>query len=165
VEGVIGLGLCDGATALALSGSQLSGLVLINPWFVEAKAGHPPAAAVKRYYWRQVSSLAGWKKVVGGSISYRQLFGGLGKIARASPSRLAAEVAAALKRAPPTVLILARDDATAIAAEAEWNGPRFAEVRSDPIYVGTDSHTFARPGDAAALADACLEAIERLAAD
>src|SRR5206468_9759828 len=39
LERVIGFGLCDGATALALVGAaaRLDGLILVNPWLVEAE--------------------------------------------------------------------------------------------------------------------------------
>ena len=46
----LGFGLCDGATALALFGGEagLDGLILVNPWLVEAEAGEPPPAAIRR---------------------------------------------------------------------------------------------------------------------
>jgi len=37
----------------------------------------------------------------------------------------------------------------------------FAKLAIEPIRVETDSHTFARPGDEAALRDAVLAALER----
>ncbi len=165
VERIFGLGLCDGASALALSGAGgLDGLILINPWLVEADSGEPPAAAIKRHYRQRLLSIEGWQKMLTGSLSYRKLLRGLSKIATAGPSTLAADVADALRDGPPAVLILAREDATAVAAEVEWSSASFREVRSEPIHVDTNSHTFARPGDAEALRAACLEAIDRLTA-
>src|SRR3569623_529503 len=40
-ERLIGFGLCDGASALAFhgAGAGLDGLVMLNPWLVEAQAG------------------------------------------------------------------------------------------------------------------------------
>ncbi len=57
----IGFGLCDGATALALFGRQagLDGLILVNPWLVEAEAGEPPPAAIRAHYRRRLLSLRG----------------------------------------------------------------------------------------------------------
>lgn len=164
LERMFGFGLCDGGTGLVLYGASagLSGLVLVNPWLVEAASGEPPPAAIKRHYRQQLLSVEGWKKILTGSLSYRKLITGLGKIAAGAPAGLAAETANALRSGPPAMLILARDDATAVAAEAEWKSARFAAVRTDPIYVETDSHTFARAGDAEALLRACLQAIERL---
>lgn len=165
---LIGFGLCDGATALALHGGDagLDGAILVNPWLVEAEADAPPPAAIKRHYRQRLSSLEGWKKLIDGSVSYRKLLRGIGKILFPSPSGLSAEVAAALGENPlPLQLILAQGDATAIAAEAEWRSPRFRKIRTkagDPVFIESDSHTFARPGDAEALLAACLEAVARL---
>ncbi|HEV2747198.1 MAG TPA: hydrolase 1, exosortase A system-associated [Allosphingosinicella sp.] len=166
---VIGFGLCDGATALALFGAAtgLDGLILANPWLVEAEADAPPPAAIKRHYLQQLTSRAGWRKVLTGSVSYRKLFKGLSKVASARPSSLAGDVADMLIRHKLSVaMILARSDATAVAAEAEWRSPRFRGVREAALpvtYVETDSHTFARPGDDAALLAACLQAIKTMA--
>ena len=164
VSRVVGIGLCDGATALALFGrrADLDGLVLINPWLVEAEAGQPPAAAVKRHYRQRLLTTDGWRRLLTGSVSYRKLLDGLIRIARPQPRGLADAFATALADGPPTSLILARSDATAIAAEAEWNSPRFATIRSAPIYVETNSHTFAKAGDAEALLTACIESLRRL---
>jgi hypothetical protein len=72
---------------------------------------------------------------------------------------LALQVAAALDRSKLEVeLILARGDATAVAAEVEWRRLN----RPTPAYVETDSHTFAGPGDEGGLRDAVLAALARL---
>lgn len=161
VERIIGFGLCDGATALALFGAAagLSGLILVNPWLVEAESGAPPAAAIRRHYRAQLLSVEWWKKILSGSLSYRKLWRGLARVAAPPTSTLAADVAEALRAGPPATLVLAREDATAVAAEVEWNSLRFRDVRSAPIYIESDSHTFAKPGDADALTRACRQAI------
>ncbi|MDB5691793.1 MAG: hydrolase 1, exosortase system-associated [Alphaproteobacteria bacterium] len=164
---LIGFGLCDGASALALHGAAagLGGLILLNPWLVEAQAGIPAAAAVRLHYRQRLTSLAGWKKLLSGSMSYRKLLSGLRSIASRRPSTLAEEVAAALDGSGlPVALILAARDGTAIAAEAEWSKPAWRRIRAanpPPQRVDSDSHTFARPGDEEALAHACLNALER----
>ena len=165
LERVLGFGLCDGATALALFGAEagLDALVLANPWFVEAESGAPPAAAIKRRYKEQLTSLSGWKRLLSGAVSLPKIVKGLAKIAAPPPATLAAEVAAALAARPlPLRLLLARRDATAIGAEDAWNGPLFRAVRERspaPIHVESDSHTFARTSDADALLAAVREAL------
>ena len=168
LERVIGLGLCDGASALALFGAEagLQGAILANPWFVESEADAPPAAAIRHHYRQRLLSVAGWKKIATGSISYRKLLRGIRRIARREESTLADEVAAAIEDdGLPVALILAGGDATAIAASEVWNSKRFARVRegSAAAYrIESDSHTFARPGDAGALLQACLTALTAL---
>lgn len=168
LERVIGIGLCDGASALALHGAKagLQGAVLINPWLVESEADAPPPAAIRHHYRRQLTSIEGWKKLLGGSVSYGKLLKGVGKTFTAAPTDLADEVASSLERgAMPTALILCADDATAIAAADVWSCKRFEKIRkagAAPYRVESDSHTFARPGDAEALHQACLSAIAGL---
>lgn len=165
---LVGFGLCDGASTLALHGGSagLDGYILVNPWFVEAEAGEPPAAAIKSRYKEQLLSLDGWKRLLSGSISYRKVLKGLGRIIASRPSSLSGEIAAALGKAKaPTQLILASGDGTAIAAQAEWSAPAFRILRQAnpaPLRIDSDSHTFSRPGDEAALLKAVSEALQRL---
>jgi exosortase A-associated hydrolase 1 len=166
VERLIGFGLCDGASALAFHGADagLAGLILLNPWLVEAQAGTPAPAAVKAHYRQRLTSVEGWKKLLSGSVSYRKLFKGVTSLI-ARPSSLAEEVAVALEKSRlPVELILASRDGTAIAAEAEWGKPAYSRIRAaspPPQRVDSDSHTFARPGDENALASAVLSALRR----
>lgn len=165
---LLGFGLCDGASALALHGraAGLDGYVLVNPWFVEAEAGERPPAAIRSHYKAQLLSFGGWKRLLSGSISYKKLLKGLGRIVASRPSTLAGEIAAAMARAGiPAQLVLATRDATAIAAQAEWSSPAFKAVRRanpPPVTIDTDSHTFSRPGDEAALLAAVKGALARL---
>jgi exosortase A-associated hydrolase 1 len=169
LEWMIGFGLCDGATALALHGADagLDGIILVNPWLVETDAGEMAPAAIRRHYRDRLLSKDGWQKIANGSVSYKKLIMGVKKILRPSPpADLASEVASALVENPLLLaLILARGEATAIAAEHEWAGPAFLALRERsgaPIHIETDSHTFARPGDGDALLAACLDALTRL---
>jgi pimeloyl-ACP methyl ester carboxylesterase len=165
---ILGFGLCDGASALALHGqaAALDGYILVNPWFVEAEAGQRPPAAIKSHYKAQLLSLNGWRRLLSGSISYKKLLKGLGKIVASKPSTLAGEIASSMAKARlPAQLILATGDATAIAAQAEWSSPVFKGVRAAnpaPVTIDSDSHTFSRPGDEAALMAAVKGALERL---
>lgn len=165
---LIGFGLCDGATALALFGGEvgLDGLILVNPWLVVARPDEPPPAAIRRHYRRRLSSWSGWKRIIAGSISYAKLFKGIRKAATGSAeSPIARDAASSLTSRPlATTLILARGDATAIAAADMWRRPLFEPARSHAapvVYIETDSHTFARPGDDEALLAACLNALGR----
>ena len=165
---LLGFGLCDGASALALHGkaAALDGFVLVNPWFVETETGEPAAAAIKARYKDRLLSLDGWKRLLSGSISYRKLFRGIGKILAHRPSTLAGEIAASLAKSRlPVQLVLAIRDATAIAAQSEWVSPGFRAVRTAnpaPVTIDSDSHTFSRPGDETALLAAVREALTRL---
>ena len=168
IERVIGIGLCDGASALALHGAAagLHGLILINPWLVETEADAPAPAAVRDHYRKRLTSLEGWKKLLGGAVSYRKLLKGVGSLFSAPPSDLAHEVADAIERdSMPVALILCAGDATAIAAGDVWASKRFEAIRkasAPPLRVESDSHTFARPGDQEALEQACLTALATL---
>lgn len=161
---IIGLGLCDGATALALfgQGAALDRLILVNPWLIEAEADAPPAAAVRAHYRQQLASWEGWKRLLTGAVDLRKLWRGLTCILRGSDQTLAEDVSAALRRhAIPAQVILAKGDATAVAAEAELNGRYFNGLLPTPQILDTDSHTFARPGDEAALLAAVTETLRR----
>ncbi len=160
---IVGLGLCDGATALALHGAEagIDSIVMVNPWLVEAEEDAPPPAAIRRHYREQLTSLFGWKKLLGGSVSYRKLLRGVAKAARPiEGSELAADVAHALRRdRMPVTLILAKGDATAIAAEREVRARAFQGLVARREEIDTDSHTFAKSGDVEALAAAILDAL------
>lgn len=160
---VVGIGLCDGGTALALFGAEtgIDGVIMINPWLVEAEADAPPPAAIRRHYRERLLSLSGWKKLLSGSVSYRKLLRGVAKAAKPiEGSELAAEAAQALRRARmPAALILASRDATAIAAAREVRARTFHGLIARSEEIDTDSHTFAKPGDLEALATAILRVI------
>jgi exosortase A-associated hydrolase 1 len=170
VETMVGFGLCDGATSLALFGGEigLAGLIMVNPWLVEAESGAPPPAAIKHHYRQQLLSVSGWKKLLSGSVSYKKLFKGIAKVLRPGETQgLASEVASALERNRlPVALILASEDATAIAAADVWRSDSFAKavthVPVETIRIATNAHTFSRPRDLEALTDACLAAVGRL---
>ena len=169
VRRIFGFGLCDGGTALAMFGADagLDGLVLANPWFVEAETDAPPAAAIKQHYRDRLLSREGWTKILTGAVSYRKLLKGIMKIASPPPATLAGEVERALKAKPlPLELLLARRDATAIAAADIWSSPAFRPVRERnpaPHFVESDSHTFARAADEDALKAAVLGVLRRAA--
>jgi exosortase A-associated hydrolase 1 len=163
---IYGFGLCDGASAIALFGGEarLDGLILVNPWLVEAEADAPPPAAVRAHYLHRLKSVEGWKKLVTGSVDYRKLLKGVRSIAAGNEDRsLADRVASGLKRAgAPIELIFAEKDATAIAAEDAMKANAFRGLTMERQRVASDSHTFARPGDDAKLLAATITALRRL---
>ena len=166
VERVIGIGLCDGATALALfgAGAGFDAAILLNPWLVEAEPGQPAPAAIRYHYQEQLRSRQGWRKILFGSVSWSKLFKGLRKIAAPPACTLAADVAAALReRNLALEVVLARGDSTAIAAQAELARPPLSTlIRGSPEVIETNSHTFARPGDFEGLLEAVGAALARL---
>lgn len=161
---MIGVGLCDGATALMLFGreAKLDGLILINPWLVEAESGAPPPAAIRQHYRDRLASLDGWRRLFTGQVSLLKLVGGLRRVAAPPRSDLGqSAISTLIDSRLPARLILARKDATAIAAEEVWrSGAGIA-----PRYIESDSHTFARPGDLEALKAAVLAAITDLSGE
>jgi len=166
LERMIGFGLCDGASALALHGKAagLDGFILVNPWLVEAEAGSPPPVAIRRHYLQRLLTREGWRKIVTGAVDYRKLLTGVKKMsARDKDSPLGQEVAAALRASGlRSWLILCANDATAVAAEAELKRPAFKGLIEGRETIPSDSHTFARPGDEAALLTATLRALKAL---
>lgn len=166
LQRLFGFGLCDGATALALFGKAagLDGLILVNPWLVEADAGAPPPAAIRAHYRRRLLSREGWKKILSGAVNWRKLLSGIRRISgREEGSPLASQAAAALRASGLRAwLILAEGDATGIAAEQELRAAAFQGLIEGREIIQSDSHTFARPGDEAALAAAVVRALKAL---
>lgn len=152
VRTVVGFGLCDGATTLALHGQEadVGGIVLANPWLVETIPDTLAPAAAKAHYRERLLSPKAWAGVFTGKVDLlgaaKSLFGAA---TGSDASSLADEVAVNL--APyqgKLTLILAERDGTAIAAQACWAGPAFTGVRGEEVVtIPTDSHTFARDGD------------------
>lgn len=175
VRSVIGYGLCDGATALALHGAAagLDGMILANPWVVEAQANDPPPAAIGKHYREQLMSLDGWKRMLTGGIDYRKAVRGVMKIVRKPKSEgagsLAERTAAAMASGPlPAHIVLADDDATAIAFDHEWRKGAMQALSPEPRFtcdrIDTDAHSFAHDGNFERLRDSCLQALQRFEA-
>jgi exosortase A-associated hydrolase 1 len=166
---MIGFGLCDGASALALHGDEagLDGLILANPWLVEAEEGAPAPAAVRAHYRKRLLSLDGWKRLLTGAVNFRKLGRGLRSLfSRRQPESLSSDVAQALLRHRlPTEVILCRGDNTAIAADAEIRAWPWEGLLRATQVIETDSHTFARPGDDAMLLATVEMALAEAAGD
>ena len=163
VTRVIGIGLCDGATVLALFGRSagIEESILINPWLVEGAPGELAPAAIRKFYRERLTSPASWKRLLVGAVSWRKLLAGIRRIFQSSDPGLASEVAAALQRSNAKIeAIIATGDATGIAARHELARPDLAgALRRPPALVETNSHTFSRSGDFAALHRAIIAAL------
>ena len=170
IRRVVGFGLCDGATTLCLHAASagLDAMILANPWVVEAAANEPPPAAIGKHYREQLTSLAGWKRLLTGGIDYRKALRGAWKLVRPhkSAGSLAERTAQAMAARPlPAHIVLARDDATAIGFAHEWRKGAMASLAGESRYtlaeIDTDAHSFARDGDFDRLVESCLGALRR----
>lgn len=160
-------GNCDAATALALfhADAALDALILANPWVVETADDLPPPAAIRRHYRQRLTDPAAWQALLSGAIDFGKLRRGVASIARPrGATALAADVARALVTAPPTRIVLAAGDATAIAFADEWRGPTFADARARIALtsLASSSHSFAGAGDDERLYAEIVDAIGRL---
>ena len=169
LERMIGFGLCDGASALALYGDEagLDGLILANPWLVEVEEGAPAPAAVRAHYRKRLLSGEGWKRLLTGAVNFRKLWAGIRRLSSRKPAdSLSRDVAQALLRHRlPAEVILCRGDNTAIAADSEIRGWRYPNLIHATQVIETDSHTFARPGDDAMLLATVEVALAELTAE
>ena len=151
---VYALGLCDGATAIALyhSHANLGGMILLNPWVIEASADNPPPAAVRAYYRDRLFSLSGWRRLITRGFNPAALFRGL-KTAVSTPNQsLAYDVMTSLAASGiPVHILLARQDATARAFLNEYQSKPGAALRAafgvNLEIRDTASHSFANGGD------------------
>lgn len=130
---VIGMGNCDGATALVRAGgANCDGLVLSNPWVIEGdgeeEAAPAPPAAVRAHYLRRLRDPSAILRLMKGGVAFGQLFASLRSALRPAPppSTLAQIFAVQLKafKGPVTILLAGRDR-TAQVFEAGWD-------KSDP---------------------------------
>lgn len=167
VKTLVGFGLCDGATTLALHGklAGVTALVLANPWLVEAAPDDLAPAAARAHYQGRFLSPRSWADVLTGKVNIlgaaKSLFGA---VAGREDKSLAAQVATALAPfAGKVTLILARGDGTAITARSCWNDAAFAHVRGETVVtVETDAHTFARPDDLDVVVREVLSLLRRI---
>lgn len=163
---IVGLGLCDGATALALhhEAAGIDRVLLANPWVVEPLPGLPPAAAIRRRYLQRLGSRDGWSRLLRGSVDLKKAARGVRAIAMPPRAGLARQMAAALGASEAAVtLLLAEGDATAIAFEAEYRKAPLAAIPATCHRRATGSHSFAGAGDAEWLVERVIEALEERA--
>lgn len=163
---IVGWGLCDGASALALNATALGldGLILANPWTRDAdgRTDLPPRAALAARYRQRLTSPREWLRVARHGLDVRKAVRGLLRVTqREALPQTAQDIAAALAGyAGPVKVVLAGRDATAQAFAALWRAAPFRPVRNrrdvDLQTLSGATHTFARAEDAEALAQACI---------
>jgi exosortase A-associated hydrolase 1 len=157
VKRIIGFGNCDAATALALfhRAAEIDALVLANPWVGDEDDGLPPTEAIRSHYADRVRDPKQWLRLATGGINIGKAIKGLRKVS-ARPSEpgnsIVEQMAAALADTPHRFLLANRDN-TAIRFAGAW--PHGGDKRE----CATDSHSFARPGDADWLAAQLREAL------
>ena len=159
VTRVIAYGNCDAAATLALWGrdAHIDAVILANPWVVEPHRDLPPKAAIKAHYAARLRDPAAWRAIAKKGLSLPKLIKGLRAIASPAPrdARTTTALAAIAGWNERATVILASGDATAIAYA---DAARRANVTPETIRIDTSSHSFARPGDTAAL-EAAIRAI------
>ncbi len=138
---IVGFGNCDAASALALFGPQagVDALVLANPWAVEATDDLPPPAAIRARYAAKLKNPRELWRLVSGGVDLRKLWRGFRRTRVPPAARLAERLGATWP--PDATVLTAKDDNTAVAFRAAL--PKVPVIERD-----TDSHSFARPGDA-----------------
>jgi exosortase A-associated hydrolase 1 len=157
MQRLVAFGNCDAATALAFFHTDISALILANPWIIENATGEgatpPTASAIRARYWNRLKNPRSLIDLVTGKIDLKKLAGGIAKAAQSEkPSGLATRLAGALATSPiPAAILIAERDTTAMAFLAAWKDKDFDAVRArDTITLtsfSTASHSFA---DAAA---------------
>ncbi len=169
---LIAFGNCDAASALALfnDGLAIDHLLLANPWTLDPiEAGDtaplPDATAIRARYWQRLKNPKSLLDLVTGRIDLKKLAAGLRNASSTSGvSALAGRMAKALSGgATPVTVLLARDDNTARAFRAAWNGAAFTAVRGRAdtrLYeVDSGSHSFADAASRAWLEQQILTAL------
>ncbi|WP_294328729.1 MULTISPECIES: hydrolase 1, exosortase A system-associated [Alphaproteobacteria] len=161
VTRMVAFGNCDAATALALfhADAGIDRLVLANPWIVEPSGDLPPPAAIRATYAQRLSSPAEWRRLLTGGVNFRRLAQGLATLAKRRPpqTELVRSFTAALSSGTPADILLATRDHTAIAFLDAWHLRHLTALH----HRDSDSHSFARPGDADWLRDRLLDALSR----
>jgi exosortase A-associated hydrolase 1 len=158
---VLGFGLCDGATALALHGGaiRLAGAVLANPWVVERQGELPPAAAIRGHYKRRLLDPKAWRRLLSGGVNLRKLATGI------AHSRGGGEDQDLVRRFASGLpadahIILAEGDGTAQTFAAAWKDlPAKGRPAATVQTIASASHSFADPAGFEALVLALLGAV------
>lgn len=157
VRRIVGVGLCDGAAALALSAGNFDGLVMLNLWTLDP-GGVPGGSAVGAHYRRRLLQPASWRRLLVGEVD---IFGAIGSLfaARSEPalSVLGERIVAALAATDvPYRLVMAERDATAQAARQV--AARIGHCR----WIDGADHSFTRADHLALVAEETTNFIARI---
>ena len=151
---IVGIGLCDGAAALALFGaaSGIQRLVLLNPWSSSSptekattgmSSAEMPAAAQRDRTLKRLLDPRNWLRILSGGIDVKGALKTLFSRGGVAESALSARLIAAINAFPGPVLVpLSRGDATAeaFAALLPALGPHV-----HPVWLENADHTLTRP--------------------
>ena len=164
LDRVMALGNCDAATALLLHhNTDLSALVLGNPWVVDVDENAPSPASTRVYYANRLRDPKAWLRVLRGLVNLRDTAGSLTSVvAPHARSPLALAVAQAMVARPlPTTILLAAHDRTAIGFADQWANDIFDPIRGHTQLksVPSASHSFASSSDHATLLETVLAAL------
>lgn len=142
---IVGIGLCDGAAALALFGaaSGIQRLVLLNPWSFDSNVAEMPAAAQRDRTLRRLLNPRNWPRILSGGIDVKGALKTLFSKNTAPESALSARLVAAINAFPGRILVpLSRGDATAEAFAALL--PALG-THVHPVWLENADHTLTRP--------------------
>ena len=166
IKRLIGIGNCDGATALTLAwrDAELTGMILLNPWLSNDDQDElPPPSAIRHRYRERLLSPRAWLRLITGRIDISAAFRGLRKAATTSGTTVAVGAMADRLDGAPVRLVISSGDATGIAFASAWRAARDRRTREDAIIaLPTRSHSFAAEGDHERLIATCLEAIRAI---
>jgi len=158
LERLLGFGLCDGATALALHGAPLGldGAVFANPWVVERQDDLPTAAAIRGHYRQRLLDPAAWRRLFSGRVDFVKLARGIARSQAKEDDTLVRRFADGLP--PASRIVLAEGDGTAQAFASAWGDMPADSLPAHAIQrIATASHSFAPPEAFEALAKALLD--------
>lgn len=180
LDGVVLWGLCEGASAILLSGvdnDAVQGIVLANPWINTAET--EAQAYLKHYYGRRILSAETWKRMFRGDVNPARALGSLVGLLRKALGRSKAGGDATEKPYPErmaagfdrfrgrTFLIMSERDLVArefedgVARRTEWAAFRNASTVERVNIKGSD-HTFSREEWRMAAAAATVDFMDQL---
>ena len=124
VNRIVGWGNCDAASALMINkGCGLDGLVLSNPWTIEADDGLPPSSAIRARYAAKLANPREVIRLMSGRVNYRKLLAGLAR--SASGARSGGNLVSAMRDGlggfgGPVSILLGGADRTARQFQEDW---------------------------------------------
>ena len=166
VTRIVAYGNCDAATALAFfhDAAGIDALLLANPWTIGSTDDLPPAAAIRSHYAQRLKDPREWLRLLRGGVNIGKVIKGLSKASQKqsqAPETLASRLGAALSSGPPTTILVAKGDNTAIAFADAFKGSAFeaARARVRVETLDSDSHSFASASDKEWLFERVLAAL------
>lgn len=161
---IVAFGNCDGASTLALHGTELGlhALVLANPWTVDSDSPPEqlPASAIKQRYLEKLRNPREWLRLLSGGVNFAKLASGLKRAATSQPapvSNLATTMHTRLGSFGREVMILlAEQDRTAQMFAESWpvGDSRIRRIQSR-------SHSFSEAPAREWLVENLLEVLNR----